>query len=354
MLIASVALWVPAAAGASARAGTGAYFEVLETLADGQPDRALALLVEVEMQAAPTGIDEETERLGKGQLKLTRRLAVAAPESIVPIATLHERAYRTHLEEHRLRLAIRSRLHAVQLIELYLTSSEHPRAKSVGANLLTGLGGSLQEASMASVAVDLYRRALELDPGNRAALLGLSGLFERQGSYERALPYLEDLLRRDRDHREARLRLAINLLRLERRPEGEAELQRLRHDPQDDWILSLAYQELANLAARDGDHAGARRLLIEASERLPEDPSLAVQIAYLTDRIGGRPPDGELAAALKSDAQSSRPSPRSLYSRVCGQELQDLRVAIDVGSQQRLGMLSTALRGSSKSREASP
>ena len=259
-----------------------------------------------------------------------------------------------HLDAHRLTLAIHSRRHAVDLIDLYINLSTHPGRSGTASALLTSLGGFLQGASMSSVAISLYERALELETANAATLISLAGLYERQGSYDKALVYLEELLRHHADHREARLRLAINLERVERRTEGVEALERILVTSESDWILSLAYQELARLAVADGDPARGRVLLEEARTRLPRDPSLAVQLAYLADRVGAPGGPSRLAEALEANVRSSQPSPRSLYSRVSGEALAELRVSLADLGRQRHPLLAEALGRMATTRRSTP
>lgn len=341
----------------SASAGSAideTYVEALETLARGGMEVAVERLLDSELGGAPTGSDKEIEQLRRQQLALARRLAARSSESLVPVIRLHELAYATHLEQRRLPLAIHSRLHVVELIELYVATSERPDSQQLASQLLTSVGGRLQEASMVSVAIVLYERALELDRSNAAALLGLANIFERQGTYERALPYLETALARNPRHRETRLRLGINLLRLDRQSEGEVALTELVAMAEEDWILSLAYQELAHLAAERDNRGRAWSLLAEAAGRLPDDMSLAVQLAYQSERTGRHGSVDELASTLQSTAGSPRQSPRALYSRVAGQPLEDLRASLAASSERRRVPLGEALRRSGTPREKTP
>lgn len=343
----------PLRAAASSKEADG-YVEALGLLARGDTAAALTALLHAEVESAPSGSDEEIEALTRRQEAVARRLSGRSVESLVPMVLLHEQAYRAHLEQRRLTLAVHSRRHAVTLVELYATLSQRPDADRIASNLLSSLGGRLQQVTMDSAATRLYERALELDSRNGAALLGLAGILERQGSYERALGPLEFLQSHDPGHREARLRRGINLLRLERAAEGVSELEEIVSRPESDWILSLAYQELARVASSGGDRDRARHLLLEARERLPDDPSLGLQIAYLADRDGDRATSTELVGALAASTTVSTPSPRWLYSRAPGQEIEVLRRSIEAESRRRLPRLAEALGTTGRDRRGAP
>ena len=189
---------------------------------------------------------------------------------------------------------------------------------------------------MASLAIALYEQAADLAPEEVTPLLGLANVFERQGDYERALPHLERALRVAPGHREALLRRGILLRRLGRVAEAESLLRRLVRQQRADWILSLAYQELARSRAWEGDRVRARELLLEARRRLPEDPSLPVQIAYLNDRTDSSEPIESFGETLRASAASPHPSPRSLYARIPTQPLETLRRNLDERSRPYL------------------
>lgn len=337
-------LLVPAVPVTAAEDFQEAYLEALAQLANGDEVRALELLLGAETAAAPAGAEREIDAVTKRELAVARRLASRNVESLVPIARLHQRAYHEHLEARRLRLAVHSRQLVVELVDLYRVGSGRPDAERVASELLTSLGGSVQSASMASVAIALYELAVELEPSNVTALMGLANVFERQGSYRPALARLERVLEVEPSHREATLRRGILLLRLGRDGEGAGSLQALIDRETEDWILSLAYQELARSSSRSGNHERARELLLEARERLPEDPSLPVQIAYLQDRTRAPVSPESLAAALRDSAASPHPSPRSLYNQTTGASLEGLRRTLDESSRHRLADLATGLR----------
>ena len=349
LALANAAIDAAASAAPAARSSIAErYLATLDLLASGNTEAALEHHLAAEAAAVPTGEKEEIESLEDRQMAIARRLGSTSSESLVPLVQLHEAAYLAHLETRHLQLAVRSRRFAAELVELYVTLSRRPDAERVGSNLLTSLGGYLQQSTMDSAAIRLYERALELDPDSATARLNLVTLYERQGRYMRTLPHLEAMLdhadRYSEDRRrEASLRLGVNLLRLDRVDEGLEQLESLRGESREDWILSLAYQELARHASLVGDDARARRLAIEAVERLPDDASLAVLAAFLDDRTGGRPTTTDLRGTFQATAAAASPSPRALYASSSGVALTELRQSNAADSQRRLAPLAEAL-----------
>jgi hypothetical protein len=127
--------------------------------------------------------------------------------------------------------------------------------------------------------------------------------------------------------REGRLRLAVNLLRIGRHREGEAELRALAAEG-GDWVRSVAVQELGRALAARGEHAQAGAMLAAATAALPCDPSLAAQAALAAERSGADLPFDLASLATCAEAGIS---PRARYARppttelrALGERLEDL------------------------------
>ena len=142
----------------------------------------------------------------------------------------------------------------------------------------------------------LLQRALEFDPDNRDALLALATDLERDGDYDAAIPYLEQLVAIPPPSVEGRLRLAINLRRVGRERDAVARLDQLTTDPVADpdirpdiqWAAEVACEELARMRIEHDDARGAAALLRRAIERFPDSESLRLELAFALDR-GGDP-----------------------------------------------------------------
>jgi tetratricopeptide (TPR) repeat protein len=117
-------------------------------------------------------------------------------------------------------------------------------------------------------------------------MLETTGRGERTPTYQDAVDLFARAVAVDPDLHEARLRLAVNLRRLERFSEaGESLGLLIETDEVPDWITSLAFQELATLYSGRGYYDKARKVLELGVKRLPEESKLALQLAYVNERL---------------------------------------------------------------------
>jgi len=267
----------------------------------------------------------------------------------VPIAMLHHEVYRRYL-------AHGPRGHAVvlghargmtrDLAILYREQSGSEGAALVSSRILTSLGGMLQQAAQQLPAADMFQLAAEMDPRNTAALLGLATVFEKNARYEVAVDTLRRLLQADPDHAEGKLRLAVNLRRLDKTGEALPLLQELASSAKaDDWVADLAAQELADLHRETGKLDAARAVLEAAVQRFPSDPRLYVQLASVLDRAGQARTAQDLMDKVMALKQQQTPetAARFLYNTVRDQTFQAARRFLDENAQSRLPVLAQAL-----------
>ncbi len=322
------------------RAVSAAYRTVLRRLASGDRDGALEDLLRIERQA----IEEEEGRftlLYEAEMAVAEALAAADPEALVPVARLHHEAYRRSREEHRFGLAAHSRSMAAAVAERYAATGGEGAAE-IGSDLVALVGDDLQQARVYRSAQDHLRRALALDPTNAHALLQLAVGLERAGDYARTTQLLEELVAADPKAPEARLRLGINLLRLGRSERGRPILDRLIREHNPDWVLAVAFEELAMERLRAGDVEGAVRLLRRALGQLPGQGRLAIQLAYALDRAGRRQAAREALDRL-SPAAAAEPSPRHLYSLWPPGDREEIDASLARAAMLRLPALGSAL-----------
>jgi hypothetical protein len=292
--------------------------EALVAWAAGDEARALAVLRAVDESAANT---RATNSLRRAKLLMARGLAHQQPLATLAFARLEERAYLVYAAERRSTLSAASRALLPELVAIAAAARPRSAPRDLSAMVLSSVGGHLHRAHQESGAAGFYQQALAFDAGQPAALLGLAALHEQRGEYAAAAKLLAALLRAAGEHREARLRYAINLARLDRATEAELLLRELA-GAGGDWIRSLAAQELARLFERRGDHAGASALLASATAALPCDPVLPVQAALAAERSGAAQP---LDLATLADCGDAVESARARYARAPTAELQALR-----------------------------
>ena len=322
------------------------YRRVLERYAEGDFEGAVSTLVELESAAVTEYGVKVLNRMWKAKLSLLRDLMVdGGLEVLAPVTLLHEDTYVAYLDLGSSPLTRHSRTMTADLVQFYAEQGDSQESQLMASGMMASLAGRFQEAYLDSAASELFALALDVDPRNVAALQGLAGIYERRGEYERTVLYLEELADVDPLNREGRLRLAVNLVRVDRQREAGETLRQLVQEPENDWVLALAYQELARILTSNGDFSSARALLEEAVGRLPRDPSLSIQLAYLSDRDESADANTDLLLSLRLCAAEGSESPRYLYSQVPKSALEDLRRALRRERDDRLVVLAGALDG---------
>jgi hypothetical protein len=303
------------------------YRHVLTRWATGDEDGALAALER--LAAGATG-DRSSVRLERARRDVARGLGRREAAAVPAVVWFETRAYHHLVTARRPELAVRSRLLASELAERYAQRGG-AASREVAAGLLASLAGHLHLAAQEASAVDLYQRALAIEGRQPAALLGLAALREKRGDYASAVALL-DRVKPVPGGREGRLRRAVNLLRVGRDGEGEAELRSLAGDGAD-WIRAVAAQELGRALGARGEVTAAAVLLANAAAASPCDPSLAVQTALFAERSGA---DTPIDLAGLAECAEAAVSPRARYTRPPASELRVLR--------GRLGELEPAWR----------
>lgn len=326
----------------SKRRFVGEYHEILQQFATGDIDGALERYVLLETRTSRGADDRRYQSMQSAKQKLHRKIRRADVETLPPLTLFQERAYLAYLERHDSRLAVFARVLAMELAGRYAVAAETEPQRSLATGMLASLGGYAQDAMQETAASRLYVRALELDPDHGPALLGLAALNEKRGEYVVATGHLRRLVAAGGEGLEPRLRLAVNLSRVGPSDEAKDALSRLVAEADEEWILSIAYQELARLLLREGSPLDARELLAQAVAELPCDPVLPIQLAYAGDRAG-RAGDLDLVTALASCPHRDEPPPRARYTHPPKPVFDQLRQQLVEAVAQRLPTLAEAL-----------
>ncbi|HTG33442.1 MAG TPA: hypothetical protein VLB76_10975 [Thermoanaerobaculia bacterium] len=324
------------------------YRKILSDWSAGQTDQAPDELIELETAVA-VDTDSRTHRiLLKEEQTVIHQVGAADLEALVPIAVLHHEAYRRLLERrvrgHALAM-VHTRNMAKDLALLYSEQSGSEGAKLVASRLLTSLGGLLLQSAQQLPAAEMFQKGIELDGRNIAALLALSTVYEKNAQAETAVKLLRQALEIEPANAEGRLRLALNLKRLDQDAEARKLLAGLVADKEPSWVTPLAYQELARL---DGDNkkgaSEAEKVLRQGIERFPDDLRLHIQLAAVLDRRGA---PGEATALIEKALAKSTPreagASRYLYNAVRADEFALTRTFLDENSKSRLQVLVQAL-----------
>src|SRR4051812_10654753 len=226
------------------------YRKVLTDWSTGQVDRAPDELLELETTVAVDTDARTHKTLLKAEQEVIHQVGQADIEVLVPIAVLHHEAYRRLLARggrgHALAL-VHTRNMAKDLALLYSEQSGSEGAKLVASRLLTSLGGLLLQSAQQLPAAGMFQKGIELGGRNIAAPLALSTIYEKNAQAQTAVRLLRQTLEIEPANAEARLRLALNLKRLDQDAEARKLLAELMADKEPSWVTPLAYQELARL-----------------------------------------------------------------------------------------------------------
>ncbi|HEX9942504.1 MAG TPA: tetratricopeptide repeat protein [Thermoanaerobaculia bacterium] len=323
------------------------YRKILLDWSAGETARAPDELVELETAVAVDGEPNSRKALLKAEQAVIHQAGAADLEVLVPIAVLHHEAYRRMIEgggRGRAMAMYHSRQMARDLAMLYSEQLGSQGASLVASRLLTSLGGLLLEAALQLPAGEMFQQAVDLDGRNTAALVALATLYEKNAQAESAVKLLRRALEADPGHAEARLRLAMNLKRLDRTDEARQLLEELTAATDPSWVTPLAYQELARLHSDRGRSSEAEKILRKGLERYPGDVRLSIQLAAVLDRRGA---PGEASALvekiLASPSTGEAAASRYLYNAVRPEAFAEARSFLAENSRSRLPVLAQAL-----------
>ena len=233
---------------------------LLLTDEEEDPRASTEELLELETSQLSTGRDRRSTEVRAEQVAAILELARANPESLVPLIRFHEQQYQYHHGNRHFLLATHSRQLSVRLAEAYLELADTEGARRIAAANLVSLAGYLQKVGSGPSARRAFEKALEYEPENEAALLGLGALLEgNEGDYagaERAFRKLVELRPRNS---EARLRLAVNLRRLGRSGEAEELFRELLKPPAARWVRTGRLRRAGGSAGRVQEGTGGGR-----------------------------------------------------------------------------------------------
>jgi tetratricopeptide (TPR) repeat protein len=280
------------------------YRQALGSWALAQEERACEQLMAVETAVVDDREVSTRKRLLRAEEAVIHTVAAQDLEVLIPIARLHFEAAKRYLAHSRgfALVLTHSRGMVHDLAVLYQEQTATPTAAQVASSILTTLGELMQTAAQHASAAELYEKAVALDPRNSVASLGLAMVYEKHENYKSAVSTLRRLLQANPDHPEGRLRLAINLRRIDRRDEARKLLEAL---------LALRPSKTPR-AARPSDPAAGSTAAIAATR--PSDPAAAgTPAASATLAAAGTPAAAAPATAdigaSAADAPGAPPAP---------------------------------------------
>jgi tetratricopeptide (TPR) repeat protein len=330
-----------------------AYRSALRTL-PADPASALNAVAELEAASLPTGRAAEWETLVLSETEVAHEIGGVRPDGVLALVLLHSDLRNSYALRKSYLLETHARRMVEELAVLYAEQDKSPEAKATAANALANLGGSLQQPGTMVTSERIFRRALELDPTNTAALMAVAATMERIGQYQRALQQLEALVKSQPDNAEARLRLAINVGRVTSDRRAHELLQSCVSPPSPDWIRAVASQELARSLIQAERFEQAERLLKRALTVLPGEEGLTMQLAYVLDRER-LPLDAQaLARDIGAAGKGVDVSPRFRYSDWPAEDLERARQALRAKTTAANQALSAALGTAGKGTAGGP
>jgi tetratricopeptide (TPR) repeat protein len=323
------------------------YRSALRTLAS-DPVAARGTLAELETRLLPTGTIPEWQTLVLSELSVAGELAESRPDSTLGLALLHLELERDYTRTKSYLLEVHARRMVEELAVLYAERGAEANAKAIAANVLTSLAASLQRPGITGTSERLFRRALELDPANIAALLAMAANMERVGLYRRALDYLESLSKIQPDNPEGRLRLALNLMRVGHERRGAELLQACAGEGNPTWVRAIAYQEMALGFFKAERFDQAERLLREALVAVPGEEGLMMQLTYTLDRLR-RPLDARaLAKEIGAETGLEGDSPRFRYAEPPSEALAQVQAELTARAPAAREAIVSALEGKAR------
>ncbi|HSS77445.1 MAG TPA: VWA domain-containing protein [Thermoanaerobaculia bacterium] len=316
------------------------YREILALLATGRDAEALAAAAPFEDSLLLRANPMTVERLVEIEASAEKELAHVDPESLVPVLRLHQRLYQEATERQRPQGSTVAR-------DVFLLGVDLLRTAKGGAPLahqfLATFGAELMRSGTRHVGEATLRRVLADDPGDEIALLELAADAERRGDHAAAGPPLETLLRAHPEHREARLRQAVDLAQMGRTAEAEQRLTALLADETEAWRLALAYQELARLRLATKETSRAEAILREGLKRLPGDEKLTLLLAELQEKSWLTGPARLTVASLKPETGGGGGAARHRYSLPPEEPMASTLAALDRETVARRAVLAAAL-----------
>ena len=286
------------------------YLAAWRAVAAGDRAGALSGLVALEQSQER---EKVIRRLEANEAPLLADLARRRPAALRPLLSFYRDLELAHLAGGRPELATRAGAVGERLAESLAEAAGSPDEKALAATAFESLAGDAFERGVTRRAIEMLRRATELAPDRTDLWIALGTLHERDRELEPAAAAVDRALAISPANREARLRRA-RVARLADPRAPLAELERLAAEPARDWVGVVAWQELARAWFDRGELGHAADRLATAADDYPDEPSLALALAYACERAGRRAGARAATARAATLGPGSGTSPRKLYA----------------------------------------
>jgi Flp pilus assembly protein TadD len=327
-----------------------AYRDALRLLGTGDEKGARAAVSALETSVL---VEQQTlsgPELGRAEYAVAHGLAQTQPEALIPVLLLHEQLYRDYLNRNVSMLYSHAREMTFILADLYVKQNNTPAARELAARFILGLASEFATTAPRVVRSRAFRKVLDFDSTNEAALLCLAIDAERNAEYQAAADYLGKLVQKNPKHAEGKVRLALNQARLGHRKDARRQFEEVIKDESGGagaapvWLLAVAYQELSRLLIDSEDYEAAERVLRAGLARLPEDEKLSLELALVLDQRKNR---SESRAVLETVRPKTTPrgfdSARRRYTQLPVELLERERMGLQQSAAERLHSLAVAV-----------
>jgi hypothetical protein len=291
------------------------YADVLHTLAAGDVGQAGTELGALEAAIQRQEGDRGLLRFVRGEQAVIDRIARREPAALQALVLLYARLLGDyHGTEAKVLEA--DTVSTLETLARTLARHAEPGGPSRNAaRALTVAASLLQRSGWHGASDRVYSFALALDETNAEARLGAAAGREKAEDYRGVVALLAPLANAGIETGaavadEARLRLALNQIRIGNRVPGVEALQDLAARSDIRWISVLAFQELARLRAEPG---GGATILRQGLARWPGERGMLVQLAHCLEGDDTPAAILELLRPLLADSPSE-PSPRARYN----------------------------------------
>lgn len=320
----------------------GAYRDAVARVAADDSAASLRALVGLERAALGRGNISDLNRLANTSLALGREVRKVTPRALLGLCLVNLDLYREHSRDEASLAIAHSRRVVEQLAAMFAAETKDKDSTRAAADVLAVFAGELQDVGSWATSERVFARAVSIDSGNVAALMGRAGVFERAGQPGEAIKVLEKVLALNPDHREARLRLGVNQRRAGRAAAAVKSLTACTLAENPAWVRAVAWQELAAMLLADGKASEAVRVLRVAATEVPADQHLRVLLACTLDRERRHRDALTVLNATVERPAGITPSARFIYAEWPHEDLEAARLRLDAARPEALAALAAA------------
>lgn len=294
------------------------YLGVLQLLADHDFSRAMWAAVALQRRALGDGTAARREHFARAILAVAAELAEEGGWQLPPLLWLHLEAFHSFVDAWDPLHASAAADHVLSLASLCHRGRCLESVRIPAGLALASLGEAHAQRASWQAAMGYFRRALALAPRLQQARLGAAAVAEWLGEYREVVDILGGPEPRPDAGGEALLRLGVNLQRLGEERRARAALQRCAEVGEPEWTKVVAWEELARMELAAGRAREAVAVLQGAVNRLPQEPSLRLLLAYALESSGDVAGATPLFNELAATPGRGEATPRLRYTRRAG------------------------------------